>query len=355
MMNSCWNPLDFTDDLEEAEELDTRYIEDLAKKIRETAIKFGYPVKATEIPLTKRLIGREVGDDRVDLSRSSLAIITTLTVQEEVVKMRTSWEDTFVTKGRWNFCEVTSDIPTDPYQGYRHCRKWADDLSSRIKNKRDELQKPVPHEDLHKIFMEDPEWVNDDSGLIATCMEDHTSTTAKLASVALVTNDRRLARQMANSCNLSVLRVDPKDYILYAGEGFLKKPHPDLLSLKMTGVAPVDKAYLDTGSIAACSATLDEQRGTVVERLVTETGVSRGKRTTSVVLRKTDRPLKIKVLEVQHPIVRPKVWRSHSKPASTVYSSSDKSENWRRPPTSLTPSRATSWRRFNRDSEDRDP
>jgi len=715
MEYSCWNPLCFTQDLEDTEELDTRYIEDLANTIRETAIKLGYPVNKTEIPLTKRLIGREVGDDRVDLSRSSLAIITTITVQEYVVKMRTSWEDTFVTKGRWNFCEVTSDIPTDPYQGYHHCRKvgdftdlgfndsiilrivldvskgdeshsstplgkmtmlgsrittprkelrpywhlaslfqdaylsthralepkylpqvmggggvvalfdnpvniflyakayrdgqycriygtaiselekclqymergsysapqlaprlrerqdyfwgtyaekvfipkkgelpataglrvpivayeatsgqnryqafenrlirtkhliprkqaeqewerthrlrnivdnvytstdtlekyyksirtavrskfdmalsantalnnllkreathqdvkemignenfrmitsgqrdftrmdatwvyrngakefyslndisisedmyfrdevsseetfkvggitldpiyshsgnkpvvtrnkvglyeigsnmeeWAEDLSRRIKERRDELGKPVPHDDLHEIFMEDPEWVNDDSGLIATCMENHAGYTAKQASVVLVTNDRRLTRQMANTCNLSVLRINPRDYILYAGEGYLRIPHPDLLQLRHVGVPPVDKVYLDTGSIAALSATLCEEKGTVVERIVTETGVVRGKRTTSVVLRNTGRPLKIRVEEIQHPIVRPKVWRSHSRPASTVYSSSDHSKDWRGPPTSLPPSRAMSWRWHNRESGTGDP
>jgi len=709
MDDSCWNPLDYTEDLVASEVASPRELGDLAKKIREQAERFGFPVNKTDVPLTKPLYGREVGDDRVDLSRSSLAIITALTVQEEVVKMRTSWEDTFITKGRWNFCEVTSDIPTDPYQGYHHCRKtgnfsdlgfndsivmrivldvskgdeshsstplgkmtllgskittprkelrpywhmaslfqdaylcthralepkylpqvmggagvvalfdnprniflytkayrdgaycriygtavaelekclqymergsysapqlaprlrerqdyfwgtyaekvfipkkgelpasaglltptvayeatsgqnrfqafenrlirtkhliprkqaeqewerthrlrnivdnvytstktleeyyksirteirskfdmalsantallnllkreathqdvkemignenfrvitsgqrdftqmdaewvyrngakefyslndisfsedmffrdevsseetfkvggitlypiynhtglkpvvtrnkvglyeigstmeeWADDLSSRLKNKRDELGKPIPHDTLHEIFMEDPEWVNDDSGLIATCIKDHLSTTAKTASVVLVTGDRRLSRQMANSCNLSIFRIHPREYILWAGEEYFHTPHPDLMKLSASGVPPPDKAYLDSGSIAAFSATLCEERGTVVERIVTETGVAT-KRYTKIVLRETERPINLRVEEIQHPIVRPKKWRSHSKPASTIYSSSEQSDNWRSPPTSLPPSRAMSWRWHNRES-----
>lgn len=76
-------------------------------------------------PLTTsyEVVGEEVGDDRVDVSRSSSKLSLGLTVQERVVGMKTSKEDTFISDRMWNFCEVTSSVPADPTGSYDYARR----------------------------------------------------------------------------------------------------------------------------------------------------------------------------------------------------------------------------------------
>jgi len=75
---------------------------------------------------TSKVVGREVGDDRVDLSRHVFPLVTTLMAQEELVHMVTSWPDTSIRKKSWNFCEVTGGPLTDPSQGFDHVRRNGD-------------------------------------------------------------------------------------------------------------------------------------------------------------------------------------------------------------------------------------
>jgi hypothetical protein len=69
------------------------------------------------------IFGREVGDDRVDLSKSPPALFIALIAQEAVLRMKTSWEDTFITKEHWNFCEVTNALPCNPNGSFDFARK----------------------------------------------------------------------------------------------------------------------------------------------------------------------------------------------------------------------------------------
>jgi len=68
----------------------------------------------------------EVGDDRKDQSRSSSKLAAGLAVQEDVVMMSTSKEDTVISTRLYNFCEVTSFVPCAPEQSFDYARKVND-------------------------------------------------------------------------------------------------------------------------------------------------------------------------------------------------------------------------------------
>lgn len=74
-------------------------------------------------PENPRVLGREVGDDRVDISDSLEASALILTVQESVLGMRTSEEDTGITNDTWNFCEVTAGVPSSRSLLFNYARK----------------------------------------------------------------------------------------------------------------------------------------------------------------------------------------------------------------------------------------
>lgn len=67
--------------------------------------------------------GMEVGDDRVDLSYSKELLEMEITLQSEVLGMKTSLDDTSITKNLWNFTEVTGILPNAKEQSFDYLRK----------------------------------------------------------------------------------------------------------------------------------------------------------------------------------------------------------------------------------------
>jgi hypothetical protein len=74
-------------------------------------------------PEVERITGMEVGDDRKDESKSPTGLAISLVVQESVFKMITSEEDTFISKDRSNFCEVTTVVPRSQVGSFDYARK----------------------------------------------------------------------------------------------------------------------------------------------------------------------------------------------------------------------------------------
>jgi hypothetical protein len=82
------------------------------------------PKNSVKIPPAHwKMIGREVGDDRADASNSAEQSALALTVQESILGMRTSKEDTGITNDLWNFCEVTTGVPSSKFTMYNYARK----------------------------------------------------------------------------------------------------------------------------------------------------------------------------------------------------------------------------------------
>jgi len=74
-------------------------------------------------PQVETINGFEVGDDRKDESKSPTGLAISLVVQESVFKMITSDQDTFISKDRSNFCEVTTIAPRTKLGNFNYARK----------------------------------------------------------------------------------------------------------------------------------------------------------------------------------------------------------------------------------------
>jgi hypothetical protein len=121
MGGAVWNPLDYlpsTDD--QVVHGSTSFFEEIARESEELCTKYKVPSKAT---IPSKADGMEVGDDRVDTSRSALTLARIISVQDKVLGMRTSWEDTLISKRIYNFCEVTNSLPADPNGSFDSCRR----------------------------------------------------------------------------------------------------------------------------------------------------------------------------------------------------------------------------------------
>jgi hypothetical protein len=226
------------------------------------------------------------------------------------------------------------------YQISQTMEEWSENLLERLRTERDRLGRPLLPSEMGPICDQDREWVNDDSGLIA---QAHRITSGTKASykVVLVSRDRRLANQMAETCNATVIRLDPQEFVrlarLHGLEINANVPTDFLEEYGVTG----DATLVDTGSISAASVRMVEENGRIYERSVLETGWSQGHRFSKITLTKVSKTRLMK--EVHRPVTRPRIWRSGSRPHESAYSSHS---SWRQ---SLRSSRTDSswWRSGN--------
>jgi len=121
MGGAVWNPLDYLPSTGDTEVLgDPEFFREIERESEELCMKYKLPSKA---PTQGDAVGMEVGDDRVDTSRSALTLARVLSVQEKVSDMKTSWEDTLISRRIYNFCEVTNSLPADPDGSFDSCRR----------------------------------------------------------------------------------------------------------------------------------------------------------------------------------------------------------------------------------------
>lgn len=262
-----------------------------------------------------------------------------LTLSEELfVREEVSVEETFKVAGI-TLRPIRSDGPVldvvtktrvGLYEINQGMEDWAGELLQALINRRDELGQPLGPEETGPIYDERPEWVNDDSGLIARCLKDTSNLNAKVGRVVLISGDRRLANQMAQTCNVQVMQIRPVDYLTVCARPYVAKATVDEdLSPYIPGGLPFGcPVYPDTGSISAVAATLGEeaeQPDQLFQRTVTETGWSaEGRRYSRSILRRIDRPRYFRVWPFK-PKTRPKAFRSYSRPSSSIYSG----KSWR--------------------------
>jgi hypothetical protein len=179
--------------------------------------------------------------------------------------------------------------------------EWAELLYRRLLEHR-EGEKPLPRDVVLTEIMKDPEWVNDDTGLIEMCLQLTKTLHQRSARVVLVSMDKRLANQMSNTCNVQVERLHPISYIMKMRE-FGLDPINDRASAKtIIGRLvpsrerndPVREVYVDTGSVAHVLSNLEEygqgESTHVMRREHLSTGVGKdGHRWTKYVLREIPR------------------------------------------------------------------
>jgi hypothetical protein len=142
--------------------------------------------------------------------------------------------------------------------------EWATDLCSRLESHRARLGRALTREDALLDYEVNPEWVNDDSLIIARCRRDTQGRTARSTYVVLVSADKRLGHQLANTCNVQVFRVDPREYIPYSlrrGWDPVEEQDPttlyDSLNVGIREKSHITHMYVDTGSVNAYLARVD--------------------------------------------------------------------------------------------------
>jgi len=214
--------------------------------------------------------------------------------------------------------------------------EWADDLFARISAHRDG-SKPVSRDTVLTEIMKDPEWVNDDTGLIELCLRDTQTLHQRSARVVLVSADRRLANQMSNTCNVQVDRLPPPSYIVAmkdAGLDPIKDRDQALTLLRERLPArerndPVRRIYVDTGSVAAFLTNMVETQpglpSTLRRREVISAGVNElNHRQSKYILREIPEGIRVLRTVPVRPVLRDRRYR-HSSSASR----SARSGSWR--------------------------
>jgi len=210
--------------------------------------------------------------------------------------------------------------------------EWARNLTDRLLTHRSEGKLTITRDDARSEYIKDPEWVNDDSSIIGRCLIEHGPIHLRSTRVILVSDDKRLGNQLANTCNVAVIRVAPADYILWCRKGnrdikdqFLD---PETLSQVINHRGrndPVRAIYCDTGSISAAASRLQEEilvtPGILHQRNMIETGTDingfRFERYTLTSLGEGNH-----LRSMYHtPVAKPKRFRHKSADPSSYYSS----------------------------------
>eukprot|EP00737_Agarophyton_chilense_P000945 gb/GEZJ01001053.1/.p1 GENE.gb/GEZJ01001053.1/~~gb/GEZJ01001053.1/.p1 ORF type:complete len:709 (-),score=17.24 gb/GEZJ01001053.1/:103-2229(-) len=204
--------------------------------------------------------------------------------------------------------------------------EWCENHIENLKKHRASLGRPLNAKEVGPIFNMNREWVNDDAGIIAKCLNMFSNGRIR-QKICLVSDDKRLANQIAQTCNLVVYRASPKDYVLYC---------------RSIGVEPRDRAggnhpsinecaytFIDTGSIASAKAKMeyDPELRMILNRKVLRTWCERGTRRSVVEYTTTD-CARVRT-RTHHPVTLPRYWRQGSLPTESVYSSEVSKRDWR--------------------------
>lgn len=215
------------------------------------------------------------------------------------------------------------------YQINQSMEEWADELLTQLVTMRDAKGAPLGPDEAGPIYDKNREWVNDDTGIISQCLRETSSLGPLSAGVILISDDRRLANQMAETANVSVTRIRPRDFLAY-------HRGPVSATMQVTAKDLADgfrkdisryQVYLDTGSLASSAAKMeiDTTTDVVYDRQVLSTGTDpEGSRYTSYTLTKVDEVRKFRTF-IHRPVLRPQPTRSYSRPSSSIYSE----KSWR--------------------------
>jgi len=235
-----------------------------------------------------------------------------------------------------NIKRIVTTTKVGLYEINTSMEEWAGNLFRRILSHRVD-GKPVSRDNVLTEIMKDPEWVNDDTGLIELCLRDTQTLHQRSARVVLVSQDRRLANQMANTCNVQVERLHPLNYIIRMREAG-KDPIKDkdlALVLLASGIPkrersdPVRSIYVDTGSVAQTLSNLEEAEpgvpATVSRKQYISKGVDeKGHRWTRYALRNIPEGALDLRTEPIRPVLRDRRYR-HSVSSRASFSA----ESWR--------------------------
>jgi hypothetical protein len=162
-----------------------------------------------------------------------------------------------------NTKQVLTTTTVGLYQIGSGMYEWAEDLTRRLVSHRERNGGSLSRADALEDYEVNPEWVNDDTLIIARCRRDTGGGSQRSTHVVLVSADKRLGHQLSNSCNVRVIRVHPVEYIRYTHRNAippLTEVDGSLLKKSFTGIREdtvIQQVYVDTGSVNAFLSRMD--------------------------------------------------------------------------------------------------
>jgi hypothetical protein len=161
--------------------------------------------------------------------------------------------------------------------------QWSENLFRRLLGHRIE-GKPLKRDDILTEIMLDPEWVNDDTGLIELCLRLTSGLHQRSARVVLVSMDKRLANQMSNTCNVQVERLHPVAYIMRMRMAGLDPIIDRAQANALIGgevphrerTDPIREVFVDTGSVAHVLTNMEEYEENVPSSVMRREHLSKG-------------------------------------------------------------------------------
>ena len=202
----------------------------------------GNVLSLDDIHLPEEMFLREEVVDATSLKIKGIPLLPLLT------KSKLAYKETESRVGLWKVSQSME--------------QWAESTAQRLKQARD-FYGPLAYHHLVHIYNTDREWVNDDTGLIAQVIED--TKEKGILVVYMVTNDKRLCRQVAEQANVFVRRVVPKAAVK---AGYLREgSEMSLANLRLVmhpsqDVLPAHEhpvVYVDTGSLASTKVKIVEK------------------------------------------------------------------------------------------------
>jgi hypothetical protein len=216
--------------------------------------------------------------------------------------------------------------------------EWAAEKVEQLIRLRTEGHATLHHEEVLSVFLRDREWVNDDTLLIQKCLDETAGRQQSTTAVLLVTNDRKLARRMADTCACTVYRLTSHDYVKVCMRLKVNSNTEIDLQTLLRHVTSSGKRetpkylYIDTGSVASASAEFSQEPdGSYVRKQLLEaTVLPDGRRSARYILRKTDMSVPLKLHKVES-VTRPRMFRFTTRHPRDSFSLSFNSEtgSWR--------------------------
>lgn len=229
---------------------------------------------------------------------------------------------------------VTTRHKAGLYEINQSMEEWAERICARLHAV--DGDRPVQRDTILDIYANDTEWVQDDSLIIAKCLKD-TQTLTGSRTVMLISDDRRLGNQLANTCNITVIRLSAKSVVNILQIQWSVETQLDLDQMwaycsRGRNVTKPLFLYIDRGSVAAACTKKDfEQVGghtQLVEKTLLETGhVDNKTRFSREAWVLVPQPAYVRQ-ELHIPVIKPRRFRAH-RALSDTYQESRFSGSWR--------------------------
>lgn len=222
------------------------------------------------------------------------------------------------------------------YQINESMIEWSDRVGATLRHLQHEWG-TIPQHTVINQFLENREWINDDTLLIRKCLDD-TKDISMFNIVALVSQDRRLANQMSVSANVNVLLIDTESLIECYPERTWNadtKVTPEdirkVLPRNFFLSKPILAVYIDVGSLAHVAARYSKSERGKWDRAISKRTLAysgrdpvTGARTAVYDIEILERRPRVTVRTYKPTVNRQKSFR-----LSKSSGSSSSSDNWR--------------------------